>query len=239
LRGDSIRQAYITTWMRDLSVKEMSATTGVPAGDLEKVLLSSMGNYREIAAFISSAGTDAATAMKILENISAKDLRDTPAEVLTDHLVNAPDISLYSDNELYYRYVLSPRIANELLSPFRSALKQMPPDLMEKFRSDAGNAARWIDTALTITGTDNYYGTPVIPAGVLKLHTSDPLSRDIFFVALCRTAGVPARLAQGTGRPQYYNKGEWHDVWFAGEDASEGIKAWVTFRSEAADHEPE
>jgi transglutaminase-like putative cysteine protease len=238
-RGDSIRQAYISTWMKDLSVKELSLASGVPAGDLERVLRSSMGNYREIAAFISSAGARAATAMKILEYISAKDLRDTPAEVLADHLVNAPDISSYNDTELFYRYVLSPRIANELLSPFRSAIRQMPSDLMEMFRTHPESAARWIDTALTITETDNYYGTPVIPAGVLKLHTADPHSRDIFFVALCRTAGVPARLAPGTDRPQYYSEAEWHDVQFVGDFAPAGEYGWVTFSSETADHEPE
>jgi hypothetical protein len=198
-----------------------------------------MGNYMEIAAFISSAGARAETAMKIMEYISAKDLRDTPAEVLADHLVNAPDISSYNDTELFYRYVLSPRIANELLSPFRSAIKKMPSDLMEMFRTHPESAARWIDTALTITETDNYYGTPVIPAGVLKLHTADPHSRDIFFVALCRTAGVPARLAPGTDRPQYYSEDEWHDVRFAGDTAPAGEYGWVTFSSETADHEPE
>ena len=238
-RGDSIRKTYINSWMADLSVDELSSATGVPATELEKVLRSSMGNYREIAAFISSAATEAGTAMKILGNISAKDLRDTPAKVLSDHIGNAPDMTFCEDSSLYDRYVLSPRISNELISPFRSEISRLPSDLIEMFRADPASAAEWIDTALTITETDNYYGTPVIPAGVLKLRTADPHSRDIFYVALCRTAGIAARLAPGTDRPQYYSKGRWHSVWFAGEPATTGENGYVTFSSSFADPEPE
>jgi transglutaminase-like putative cysteine protease len=238
-RGDSIRQTYINSWMADISVEELSFTTGIPAADLEKVLRSSMGNYREIASFISSAATGVGKAMRILGNISAKDLRDTPAEVLTDHLVNGPDITLCEDTSLYYRYVLSPRISNELLSPFRSVLRQIPSDLFEVFRAEPVNAAAWMDTVITVNETDNYYGTPVTPAGVMKLRMADPHSRDIFFVALCRTAGIPSRLAPGTDRPQYYSDGEWHEVWFAGEATPRGDNSYVTFRSTGKGPEPE
>jgi len=238
-RGDSIREAYINSWMADLSLEELSSATGAPATELGKVLHSSMGNYREIAAFISSAVPGTATAMRILGNISAKDLRDTPAKVLSDHIVNAPDMTICEDSTLYDRYVLSPRISNELLSSFRSAISRLPSDLIEMFRADPASAAAWIDTALTITEADNYYGTPLIPAGVLKLRTADPHSRDIFYVALCRTAGIAARLAPGTDRPQYYSKGDWHDVWFAGETATADESGYVTFSSSAANPEPE
>ena len=238
-RGDSIRKAYISSWMSDLSVAELSSATGITGADIEKVLHTSMGNYREIASFISSAGKDAVKAMALLGEISAKDLRDTPAGVLSDNLLNAPDISICEDTSLYNRYVLSPRIANELLSPFRSAIKNLLPDIIETFSEDPSAVAAWIDTALTITETDNYYGTPVIPAGVLKLHTADPQSRDILFVALCRTAGIPARLAPGNDRPQYYKGGKWHDVWFAGETVPSGENGYVTFISSGAGPEPE
>jgi hypothetical protein len=91
--------------------------------------------------------------------------------------------------------------------------------------------AAWIDTAVTVTETENYYGTPVVPAGVMKLRTADRHSRDIFFVALCRTTGHAARLAPGTGRPQYNEAGEWHDVLFSDDIMATGEKGYVTFFS--------
>ena len=43
---------------------------------------------------------------------------------------------------------------------------------------------------------------------------ADPHSRDIFFVALCRSFGIPARLEQATKVPQYYQDSLWKEVYF-------------------------
>jgi hypothetical protein len=42
---------------------------------------------------------------------------------------------------------------------------------------------------------------------------ADKQSRNIFFVSLCRSAGIAARLNMATGRPQYYD-GEWKNAEF-------------------------
>ncbi len=238
-RGDSIRKAYISSWMNDIDAAELAGQTGIPVEKIRKMLKASMGNYRSIAAFIGQAGSDASLAMRILENISGKDIRDTPAEVLSDHLVNAPDQAPRSDSSLYDMYVLSPRIANELLSPFRSAISALPDDLLNLFRTKPESISGWIDTAITITSADNYYGTPVVPAGVLRLRTADSHSRDIFFVAVCRSAAIPSRLAPGTGRPQYHEDGQWHDVWFTGEARPSGNPGFIRFITDGKNPEPE
>ena len=238
-RGDSIRNSYISSWMSDTDPEELSAQTGIPGEKLKKMLKASMGNYRSIASFIRQSGSDAGLAIRLLENISEKDLRDTPAEVLLDHLINAPVPRAGSDSSLYDRYVLSPRIDNELLTPFRGAITGLPDDLMAMFRTNPSSISGWIDTAITITGTDNYYGTPVVPTGVLRLRISDSHSRDIFFVAVCRSAGIPARLSPATGRPQYHEAGQWHEVWFAGETTPSGDPGFITFISDRNETEPE
>jgi transglutaminase-like putative cysteine protease len=228
-RGDSIRQSYINTWMDDISPEEIARETGLGEEETDRLLKSSMGNCQPMAGFIRSAGDRAGLAIRILENISGKDLRDTPPEVLADHLLNAPEPAPGTDTSLYDRYVLSPRISNELLSPFRTALSVLPSGLMESFRSDPSSAAAWIDTVVSITETENHYATPLVPGGVLRLMMADRQSRDIFFVALCRTIGIPSRLAPGTGRPQYHLDGEWHDVWFQKEPRPSVTPGYVTF----------
>jgi hypothetical protein len=190
-----------------------------------------MGNYREIASFISGAGDSTDLALRLLENISEKDLRDTPEGILSDHLANAPVKPTAMREEFYDAWILSPRVDNEILTSFRSSLKEMPEELYSNFVAHPSAVAGWIDTAVTITETENYYGTPVIPAGVMRLRVADRHSRDIFFVTLCRTAGHPARLAPGTGRPQFFDAGEWHDVWFTGDTRPSGEKGYVTFFS--------
>lgn len=238
-RGDSIRNAYVSSWMKEVSVEDIAARAGVAPERVHEILTASMGNYRAVAAFLSSAEGRGELAMKLLENISSKDLRDTPAEVLSDHLLNAPEPDPGIDRDIYYRYLLSPRISTEILSPFRSALGEIPPVMMEKFRSDPSGIAGWIDTAITITESENHYATPLTPGGVLRLRRADIQSRNIFTVALCRSAGVPARLAPGTGRPQYHADGVWHDIWFADEERPSGSVGYITFSSDRDDPVPE
>ena len=239
MRGDSIRNAYVSSWMAGIDAAEIAREVGLPGGRTEKVLKASMGNYREIIAFLRNAGTRGSLALSLLENVSEKDLRDTPAEVLTSHLVNAPAAAPGSDTSLYDRFVLSPRIADEILSPFRSTLLELPEELMQMFRTQPAAIVSWTDTLITVSDSENYYGTPIIPEGVLRLHAADRQSRDIFFVAVCRTAGIPARLAPGTGRPQYHENGIWHDVWFTGETKPSDNPGYVTFVSEKKDTQPE
>ncbi|MHC1731511.1 MAG: transglutaminase domain-containing protein [Bacteroidales bacterium] len=232
-RGDSIRQSYIDTWMADISPEEVAHEAGLQPETVRRLMKSSMGNYRAVAGFIREAGHRAGLAIRILENISEKDLRDSPSELLADHLANAPDPAPGTDTSLYDRYVLSPRISNELLSPFRTAFRDLPADLTELFLTDPSSAAAWIDTAILINETENHYSTPIIPAGVLKLRMADSHSRDIFFVALCRSIGIPSRLAPGTGRPQYHIEGEWYDVWFESESRPSETPGYVTFIHES------
>lgn len=238
-RGDSIRNAYISSWMTGVSAEEKAVEAGLPSGIIEGILKTSMGNYREISEFISNSGEKAGLALRILQNISDKDLRDTPADILNDHLTNAPQPAPGSDTSLYDRYVLSPRISNEILSPFRSAFKSLPGDLTESFRSDPAAAVTWTDAEITVSSGENHYSVPLTPAGVLRLRMADSHSRDIFLVALCRSAGIPSRLAPGTGRPQYHSGGEWHDVWFSGEKKPSGTPGYIRFISGDAGQEPE
>jgi len=230
-REDSIRKSYIGSWIGDVSAGDLSSATGVAEERITKVLGTSMGNYRAITSFLLGLANKADLAIRLIESISEKDLRDTPEDVLNDHMANVPEKPVMMDEQFFDMYILSPRIDNEILTPFRSALKKIPERLSGNFAAGPEKIAAWIDTAVTMTETDNYYGTPVIPAGVLKLRYADRHSRDILFVALCRTAGHPARLAPGTGRPQYHMAGQWHDVFFSDEIRPAGEKGYVTFIS--------
>ncbi len=228
-RGDSIRNTYISTWMKDVSAEDLAMETGLPAEKLSRILKASMGNYRAVIDFISGAGEKAGLALRILETVSEKDLRDTPSEVLADHLMNAPMATPETDSLLYDRFVLSPRVANELLSPYRTAFATLPADLIDSFRADPGVVSGWIDTEITLATGENHYDVPLIPGAVLKLRMADSHSRNIFFVTLCRSAGIPARLEPGTERPQYHKNGEWYDVWFKGEAKPSGATGYVRF----------
>ena len=82
---------------------------------------------------------------------------------------------------------------------------------MEKAaRNDVSVLTDWIRKNITINTIANKHSrAPLTPIGVYNLRVADPDSRDIFFVASCRSFGVPARLNPETRIPEYNKNGEW------------------------------
>jgi hypothetical protein len=56
---------------------------------------------------------------------------------------------------------------------------------------------------------------------------ADPISRDIFFVAACRTFGIPARLNPETQIPEYNKNGEWLRAGFETEAVTQPPKGFL------------
>ncbi len=240
VRGDSIRNQYIASWMRGINIADLAEETGIEVDLLEDLLRRSMGNWRDITGFLMHAGGKGDLALRLLRNVSSKDLRDTPADILADHLDNAPEPLPGSDPALYDPYVLSPRISNEMLTPFRSLLlAALPEGFVVRFRDNPAAAAAWVDKTIRVNNDENHYRVPIVPGGVLKLMMADSHSREIFLVALLRSAGVPSRLAPGTGRPQYHYDGVWNDVWFSDETGASGSPGFITFVNGSDGEEPE
>jgi hypothetical protein len=106
---------------------------------------------------------------------------------------------------------LSPRIALENLSPWRSFLAtSFGPEMAQSSRNDIAALTSWIRENIRINSFANLHSrAPVSPVGVYNLRVADPISRDIFFVAACRTFGIPARLNPETQFPEYNKSGEW------------------------------
>ena len=64
---------------------------------------------------------------------------------------------------------------------------------------------------------------PLSPIGVYNLRVSDIRSRNIFFVALCRSFGIPSRLNPQTIEPEYYENSKWIPVFFETEVPEKNI----------------
>jgi hypothetical protein len=111
--------------------------------------------------------------------------------------------------------VLSPRIDNEYLKPFRAYFQQkFEKDFILKGRKDPESIVKWVRESITTDEQANYSRAPLTPCGAYDLRVADPHSRDIFFVAVCRSFGIPARLETATRIPQYFFRDKWQDVYF-------------------------
>jgi transglutaminase-like putative cysteine protease len=237
---DSLRLAYTKSWKSEETIKNITGKLNLEESEVRYIINSSMGNYLSISDFLIRSGEKAPLAMRMLKNISEKDLRDADSNILLDHLLKSPARENGLNDKIYERYLLSPRIDNEKMSAWRSSLPEyLPAVLMERFSKNPEEIANWIDTAIVINETGNYYNVPLTPGAVAFLRISDRPSVKIFYVALCRTLGIPARIDTGTNRPQYYKDDQWNDAWFSGDARSSDEKAYITFASKDVSPIPE
>lgn len=212
-KEDSIRNAYTATFMTAERAADIAKELSMDEAALTPLLIGARGNHNEIIRFLrETPAVLRPRALQLLKVISAKDLRDTPANVLTDHLLNTPVVA----GPLFDAYIMNPRVSNEMLTAYKLFfLQALPAELSERIKANPAIWTEWCIENITIKDELNPQSIPMMPAGVWKARTADRHSRDIFYVAVLRSLGVAARIDEVTGKTQYANAaGKWQDVDF-------------------------
>lgn len=219
---DSLRNAYIASFMKEDEIVRKAGEWKADPKKLTGIIRESRGNYPEITAFLQevndSPEMDMATALDLLTVVAGKDLQDTKAEVWKDHLQGAatfkkkPRISAAGNAyaELYREYILNPRVKNEHLTPYRKLLKSY---LAENSISTVEELLAAMQK-LRVVDSVNTIGVATPPEGVLKAGVTDTRSKELFFVAACRTMGIAARLNPMDGKPEYNEGKGWQQALF-------------------------
>ena len=158
----------------------------------------------------------------LLALLTEKDRGDVTRDVLDDVVEHDTG----SDD----RWVVSPRVELEHLRPFRGEV--IASGLGARL-GGADAVVRWVRDSITVVGGRNPQQLRTSPIAVWRARKADPLGRDIFFVALCRAFGFPARLDEVTGKTQYLLDETWVDVDF-GTQAAERVAPQGTVRLQYA-----
>ncbi|MDE6652157.1 MAG: transglutaminase domain-containing protein, partial [Paramuribaculum sp.] len=191
----------------------LAAELGVDAGKLTSIMTDARGNHKVIAKFLKSTpAADRERAMALLGAISMKDRSDITYPILVDQLT-APA----GEGDLYVNYILNPRVDNEALSLFRSYFtNNIPAKKLGSYKADPASLIKEISETVTLL-PDWYPGNVrMSPEAVHKAKAANAASRDIYFVTLARTAGIPARIDPVTGKTQWADdEGNWQDVKFS------------------------
>ena len=207
---DSIRNAYLATFPNKEVINKFAEENNLKYEDLEGFIVKSRGNYAEIMRFLSNSSQNemCERAIELLKSITDKDLRDTPCSVLEDHLYNTP-------KDANPEYVLCPRVAYELLSPYRSYLqKEIPENLKAEFTANPQTLVKWCSDSITVRNDLNTGGAPTSPIGTWKGRVVDSQSREIFFVAAARSLNIPAWKDAVTGNIYFIDNGNTNQVDF-------------------------
>ena len=212
---DSLRNAYIADCKK--AQQELIMNTGNKT--LCRIYEKTWGNYQTIADFVKYAQgkNQEIKAVELLKNISDKDLRDISLEVLKDHFDNTPDLTssiISMPPELYAQYILSPRVSNEMLVPYRKTLTEFFPETeRQQFHDTPALLVDWVKKNIQTGDNLNPQRYPISPLGVLKAHKADRHSRNIFFVSMARSLGIAAQINPVNGNVQYFDK-QWNNVDF-------------------------
>lgn len=223
VQEDSIRNAYVATFMSDESARHFAKEYQLDEDAVAKILVASRGNHEVIRDFLARLRSDKSKAggIDMLQRISAKDLRDVSLEVLVDHMQS----HVYEANMDYFRrFIRNPRVSNEMLTPYKSFFKKaISEENKEIFKADPMKLVAWVTENIRLDEQCNLGGAPISPAGVWKARVADAHSRDIFFVSMARSLGIPSRIDDVTGKVQLISVDGLTDVNF-GEDVTTETK---------------
>ena len=234
----TVRNAYTTTFPTKENYKQlMKPNPNLTIEQAWEIIHKSEGNYAEIIKFLDNhteensaiAGEKEAHCIccsdgdgliiwwnafyDYLCSFSDKDLRDITAEVLEAHWVVPPMHPMANEYGPYRKGGLPARISNEMVRPYREELACFKGMTAEEIR-------QWVIDSIVIDDSSNYFGCPISPVGVYKLRRADSHSRDIFFVAACRAAGVPAYLDNATNILYTWSGKSWQTTPFSINDIS-------------------
>lgn len=196
---DSIRNAYTATFFTRKSAEDFAGKYNLDPERACPLLIGARGNFEAISRFLGNATRKGmgVRALELLESISEKDLRDTPCDVLEDHLYNT-DANADKDR------VLCPRVSSELLTPYRKYLQSsIPVEDAARFRADPSELVKWCSANLRIVDEYSMRYVQVSPANVYRTRVCDSDSRNIFFVAAARSLGIPSWIDPVTGGLKY------------------------------------
>ena len=226
---DSLRNAYVATFFDNESAMAYAQDFKKLWPDQDErvasILVASRGNHSEITAFLKAAEQNDrfSSALHILESLTDKDLRDTPKYVLDDYLYNL-------DSGEQSQYIWCPRVDTELLRPYREYFKDnVPQSLVDTIVFHTPLFVKWCKDNLSMYDDLSLRYVQLDPKRIWETRLADKASREIFFVTMCRTFGVPAWMDPVTRVIKYFDTEEFkeYDVDFDAAQQTASPKGWL------------
>ncbi|MDZ7542446.1 transglutaminase domain-containing protein, partial [Clostridium perfringens] len=227
-RGTAIRTAFETGFWNEEQSNTLADELGLPQDRVWAVLKNARGNSPEIAKFLQQqTPIHGEYALKLLESLRPKDPQDTMIPTLEDHLNGSAAFrDQIEDDELFVKYVQCPRVHFEMIGPYRAFFQAEIAEADRAIYAQYPQALvdRLAEEIEVLSDQDRYQGMAT-PVGAFQLKHVDRVSRNICFVAIARSIGIPARLEPLNARPQYWYAGQWNDANFEADASAAVSKA--------------
>ena len=199
--------------------------------EIYELLLESRGNVERLMDFLADESFAPAEKEALLLTLSRKDRRDVDPDILREALTLTRGCAV-EKQELFYPYVVCPRVDNEPLSKCRQfILDYFSQEEKDAFRVDPRKVWAYIQENIGFDPTIEYGQIVTRPVGALTVKNASLLSKKILFVSICRTLGIPARMDPVNKQAQFYKDGRFVSV----ETVEEGSCAIIFQKEEGQD----
>jgi transglutaminase-like putative cysteine protease len=167
---------------------------------------------KEAAVFLGKSD-DAKERKQLLDILTVKDRTDCLSEVLEEHLQYALSYKEKYQEDIFVKYILNPRIEDEVLQKYRKDIvERFTEEEQRRFRENPKEIWKYIQTHIQSEENKEHGSLFTTPKGCLRLGIGSEKSKEILFVAIARTFGIPSRLHLIDGRMEYFEDGEFVSV---------------------------
>lgn len=149
----------------------------------------------------------------MMNTLSEKDQTDCICEVLEEHLEYAMPYKEHYERELFVDCILNPRVHNEILSKYRKViLDTFSEEEQKEFRANPLKIWEVVEKQIKSCPERERKSIFTVPAACLKLGIGSEPSKQVLFVAIARTLGIPARLNPTDHSMEYWKDGKFVPV---------------------------
>ncbi len=183
----------------------------------EEILRSARGNMREMIRFLEwdaaeylpsawKKGDGHEWKLKVLNTLREKDYWDIDADILKDCCINAFPYAENLPEDIFFPFLLSPRVSDEMLRPCRTMLSRyLSKDVTEEVRKCPAILWKAVDEEIRSLPKEEYEDLITSSYHCLRGGIGSRHSKKVLCVNLCRSLGIPARLNPFDGTVEYYD----------------------------------
>ena len=180
--------------------------------EIYELLFESRSNVTRLEEFLEDETFSAHAKEKLLLTLSKKDRRDVDTDVLKEALALTKDYT-FEDEELFYQYVVCPRVFNEPLRKNRQfILDFFTEEEKAAFRKDPRSVWEYINKEIAFNPDIEYGQIVTRPVGALTIKNGNQRSKKILFVAICRALGIVSRVNPINELAEVYEDGRFVPV---------------------------
>jgi len=160
----------------------------------------------DIDRFLSEYGNNKYAAM-LLDALSKKDLTDVTFEVLKEQIEYTQDYSVTYEDDIFAKYILNPRISDEVLRPYKSFILDFFDDeKIKEFKKAPYLVWKWVNENIS-DDADLSKQLYLLPVSVLKIRRAGLRDKKILTVAILRSIGIASLLNPVQEVVEYYENG--------------------------------